>query len=145
MGLIQMAADARNFFRFRRDIRREFYRRDSEFNKLGLKRNWLGNVVYYQLNCTDEDLMNFDYSVDRMVAKRLEPIIKYLDEDLNWGESLRLQISNFVDEDGNSTLSYGALFVFVPEELTFVKAAGALLAAAAIAAAAVTAACLLAK
>ena len=112
--IIQAFIDFRNFFKFRKDIKHEFYIRDSKFNNLGLKRNWLGDVIYVQLNCSDVDLMNAEYNSERMVMLKLRPIIDYLSQELDWGDYLNPQIANFVDEDNNPSLSYGVLFVFTP-------------------------------
>ena len=102
-------------------MQREFGIRDSKFNKLGLHLNWLGNVVYYQLNCTDEDMMTFNYDEERLVYKKIQPIVEYLSGELGWGDYLTMQVSNFVDEEGNNSLSYGILFIFVGENLTITK------------------------
>lgn len=121
IGIVQCFKDFVNFIKFKKQIKREFKRRDSTFNKLNLKKNWLGNVVYLQLNCTDEDLMNFNYDEESMVTGKLKPVITYLSSELNWGDYLQMQVSNFVDEDGNKSLSYGILFVFTGYRLTPVR------------------------
>lgn len=115
--------DLSNYFKFRKEMTAAEKFRDSKFNQYGLKLNWLKNVVYTQIDCTDEDLMNFDYDEERMVMSKIEPIVKYLGgEGLGWSDYLSPQISNFVDEFGEPTLSYGVLFVFSPYRLTFTKA-----------------------
>lgn len=118
IGIIQWFKDLSNFRKFRKQMKSEFKRRDSLFNKYKLKLNWLGNVVYVQLDCTDNDLMNFNYVAEDMVMTKLKPIITYLSDDLGWGDYLTPQISNFVDEDENLTLSYGVLFIFTGYKLT---------------------------
>lgn len=122
IGIVQSIQDIRNFFRFKKDIKREIKRRDSKFNKFKLKKNWLGNVIYVQIDCDDEDLMNANYDAENMLKIKLSPIVTYLSSELNWGDYLTPQISNFVDEDGNLTLSYGILFVFTGYRLTFTRA-----------------------
>lgn len=121
IGWVQCLMDIINFFKFKRDIKHEYYLRDSKFNFFKLKRNWLGNIIYLQLDFTDEDLMNANYDSETMVMKRLQPIIEYLSRELDWGDYLTPQISNFVDEDENPSLSYGILFVFTPYRLTLGK------------------------
>jgi hypothetical protein len=122
IGFVQCIKDISNFFKFRREMRREFSHRDSKFNKLGLQLNWLKNVVYTQLNCTEEDLMNFGYDEEAMIMKKIQPIVEYLGTELGWSDYLSPQISNFVDENGEQTLSYGIIFVFTPYRLTFTRA-----------------------
>ena len=118
IGIVQWVKDLSNFFKFRRQIKKEIKRRDSTFNKLRLKQNWLGNIIYVQINCTDEDLMNANYNAEAMLDIKLKPIVSYLSGELGWGDYLVPQISNFVDEDENITLSYGVLFIFAGYKLT---------------------------
>ena len=121
IGIVQWFKDLSNFFKFRRQIKKEIKRRDSTFNKLRLKQNWLGNIIYVQIDCTDEDLMNANYDSETMVMRKIQPVVEYLSRELDWGDYLTPQISNFVDEDENPSLSYGILFVFTPYNLTFAK------------------------
>ena len=118
IGIVQWVKDLSNFFKFRRQIKKELKRRDSTFNKLRLKQNWLGNIIYVQIDCTDEDLMNANYNAEAMLDIKLKPIVSYLSGELGWGDYLVPQISNFVDEDENITLSYGVLFIFAGYKLT---------------------------
>lgn len=115
---VQWFADLANFFRFRRDIKREFRRRDSKFNQFKMQKNWLGNIICVQIDCDDTDLMGADYDSRRMMDTKLKPIVQYLSTDLEWGDYLVPQISNFVDEEGNATLSYGVTFIFMGYQLT---------------------------
>ena len=118
IGIVQWFKDLSNFFKFRKKKKKEIKRRDSTFNKLKLKQNWLGNIIYVQINCTDEDLMNANYNAEAMLDIKLKPIVSYLSGELGWGDYLVPQISNFVDEDENITLSYGVLFIFAGYKLT---------------------------
>lgn len=85
-----------------------------------MKVNWLGNVIYYQLNCTEEDLQRFDYHPDDMVVYKMKPVIDYMNE-LEWSEYLVPQINNFVDSEGHMTLSYGILLVYTPFKFRLYK------------------------
>ena len=122
IGIVQVIKDFSNFFKFRKMIREEFKIRDSKFNKFNLKYNWLGNIVYVQINCTEEDFMNAYYDAEKMLDMKLAPIVSYLSTDLGWGDYLTPQISNFVDDDNNPSLSYGVLFIFTGYRLTMTKA-----------------------
>lgn len=121
LKIVQSFMDLKNFFKFKKDISREENLRDSKFNKFSLKKNWLGNIVYVQLNFSDADLMGVDYNENAMIQTKLSPIVSYLSSELGWGDYLTPQISNFVDEEGNPTLSYGVLFVFTGYNLTMTK------------------------
>ena len=65
--------------------------------------------------------MNAEYDTQMMVSMRLKPIVHYLSEELGWGEYLVPQISNFVDDEGNPSLSYGVLFIFNGYSMTLTK------------------------
>lgn len=119
--IVQAFMDFKNFFKFKKDISRELSEPKSGMNTLGIKRNWLGNILYVQINCTDSDLMNADYNFDRMVMTKLRPVVQYLGKDLGWSDYLVPQVNNFVDEDNNPSLSYGVLFVFTGYSLTLTK------------------------
>ena len=118
---IQAFIDFKNFFKFKSDISRELREPKSGMNSLGIKRNWLGNILYVQINCTDADFMNADYDYDRMLMTKLKPIVQYLGHDLGWSDYLVPQVNNFVDENDKPTLSYGVLFLFTGYSLTLTK------------------------
>lgn len=118
---IQAILDFFNFLKFRKQISKEKNNLNSLFNKYEIQRNWLGNILYTQLNFEESDLMNYDYDYDRLIKSKLSNIVTYLSSTLGWGDYLTPQISNFVDEEGNPTLSYGVLFVFTGYTLTLGK------------------------
>lgn len=113
--------DIKAYILFRRDIKREKRKPNSILNTFGIKNNWLGNILYTQINCTDGDFISADYSYDRMLENKLKPIVKYLSSDLGWGDYLVPQISHFVDDEGKPTLSFGVLFIFSGYSLTLSK------------------------
>lgn len=118
---IQCFYDLINFFKFRKMIKNEMKRADSKMTQLNIKRNWLGNILYVQLNCTDTDFMNAEYVYDRMLMIKLKPYIEYLSKELGWTDYLVPQISNFVDDEGNMSLSFGILFIFTGYRLTLTR------------------------
>lgn len=119
---IQNFRDIKFFFKFRKEMKRESKLLNSKFTKYKLKINKFGNILYLQLNCSDEDLMNANYDIERMLTMKLKPIIDYLTE-LDWGDYLKLQIVNFYDEENDMpTLSYGVEFVYDGYSMTMTKA-----------------------
>lgn len=118
-GLFVCITDIINFFRFRHQTK-QWAKNDKTFKNLGLNVNALGNVVYTQITCSDEDLARYDYSPMDMVMNTIKPHIDFL-TDAGWGEYLIPQITNFVDEHGNNSLSYLVLFVYSPIRFTFTK------------------------
>ena len=121
MGILQDIRDFKNFLQFKKDVNSEMKRANSKMTRFNIKKNGLGNILYVQINCTDADLMNNDYDYDRMLLMRMKPIVDYLSQELGWGEYLVPQINNFVDDDGNPSLSYGVLFIFTGYSLTMTK------------------------
>lgn len=115
--------DISNFFKFRRQMKALYNLRDSKFNKYNLKINKFGNILYTQINCSDTDFMNSGYDYEKMLMIKLQPVIDYLSEELDWGDYLTLQVDNFVDEDTNEpSLSYGILFIYTGYAMTMTKA-----------------------
>ena len=97
--------------------------RDSKFNKFNLRVNKFGNILYTQINCSDNDLMNADYNYEKMIYMKLQPVIDYLSDELNWGDYLTMQVQNFVEEEsGEPSLSYGILFIYTGYTMTMTKA-----------------------
>ena len=93
---------------------------DIEFKSLGLNTNKIGNIVYCQVNCTDEELADAHFSPLDMVMNKIKPQIDFLDK-LGWGDYIVPQINNFVDDDGNNTLSYLVMFMYYPQQFTINK------------------------
>lgn len=112
--------DIYNAFKFRNEIKTLEVGEDEEFVKLNLHTNWLGNVAYTQLNFTEKDLIDNDYSIHDMTLKGIQPYVDYF-EKLGWADYLIPQISNLQEEDGEITLSYIYLFVYMPKVFTFWK------------------------
>lgn len=112
-------SDVINFFRFIYQTK-HIFKKDRTFIDLGFNVNSIGNIVYVQINCTDEELQAANYSPIDMVLKKAEPHADYLDKR-GWSEYLIPQITNFTDENDNMTLSYLVLFIFWPFVFSFKK------------------------
>ena len=117
----QFFVDLKNFLVFKKQIKQEMKDPNSGMNRLGIKRNWLGNILYTQINCTDAEFMGVDYDFNRLLAVKLKPFVDYLSTELGWGEYLVPQVSNFVDDEQQPTLSYGVLFIFAGYSMTLTK------------------------
>ena len=111
--LVTAIKDVINFFRFKKEMKNESENVNSLFNKYGMKQNWLGNIVYFQINCTDEELQKFDYNPEALVLYKIRPMVNYI-TNLGWSEYIMPQINNFIDDKGTPTLSFGIIFMFVP-------------------------------
>lgn len=111
--------DIINFFKFRYQMKK-LEKTDIDFLNFNFKRNWLGNVIYFQVNCTDEELANYNYSPVDMVMNKIQKEINYFN-DKGWGDYLIPEVINFVDDDNNKTLSYLILFMYTPIKFSFSK------------------------
>lgn len=115
VALVTAYYDVKNFIKFRKEIMGLKSDPNSLFNKMGLKVNTIGNVVYTQkimdynrvigLNDRQKNL----YLID---ATQLEH--DYLFDKLLWGEYLITEFIDFSDEDGNMSGYYGVTFTFTP-------------------------------
>lgn len=112
--------DIINAVKFRSEMKTLEMLEDEEFTNLDLHTNWLGNVVYTQINFTDRELVDADYSIHTMVLKRMQNYVDFFNKH-NWSEYLYPQVSNLQEEDGNITLTYMFLFVYKPIVFTFWK------------------------
>jgi len=115
VALVSAFYDIKNFLKFRREILDLKKDPNSKFNKLGLKVNKLGNVVYTQkimdrnrvigLNDRQKNLYLIDVSQTEH---------NYLFDELLWGEYLLTEFIDFADEEGNMSGYYGITFTFTP-------------------------------
>lgn len=112
--------DIINAFKFRNEMKTLELTDDEDFTKLDLHTNWLGNVVYTQVNFTDRELVDADYSIHDMVLKKMQVYVDFFNKH-NWCEYLYPQVSNLQEEDGNITLTYIFLFIYKPIVFTFWK------------------------
>ena len=116
--------DIENFYLFNKDITKELNNPNSILNKYGVKRNWLRNVLYFQVNISNEfDYVNAGITPEmraEQVFKNTEPLVsKLVDmEELNWGEYLSVDIQTLTDENGFPSLTYGVVYYFYPVYLT---------------------------
>ena len=116
--------DIENFYLFNKDITKELNNPNSILNKYGVKRNWLRNVLYFQVNISNEfDYVNAGITPEmraEQVFKNTEPLVsKLVDmEELNWGEYLSVDMQTLADENGHPSLTYGVVYYFYPLYLT---------------------------
>lgn len=106
--------DIFNFFAFKREMREEKKDADSIFNKLKMKTNLIGNVVYTQYNFSDNDLMWADYDSQKMCMRKFKEIAEYFTEKIMWGEYVVGDVMNFTTETGEPTMSYMYIFKYEP-------------------------------
>ena len=110
--------DIVNFIIFRRNVSKDIKNPNSTFNKLKLKRNWLGNIVYTQISLEDNMQEMPDTDKKFMVVNKLKPVHNYFSFELGVSEYITPRFNNFVDGENNPTLSYGILYIFSPNKFS---------------------------
>ena len=99
VALVSCYIDIKNFFLFRKEMKRLSEDSRSEFNQLGLNVNWLGNIVYTHKMIGKDRAIAFD---DRLISGYLKEQTQiehsYLFDKLNWGEFLKHLFYSFCYE-----------------------------------------------
>lgn len=110
-GLVKVIRDFENFNDWKRIIKREEADPKSKFNKWKLERTKLYDV-YTIVNLDDADA-NLPEAIQRTkVIESLNPLHRYLDEELGFAECLNCEFNQFQDDKGNLTLSYLIVYRF---------------------------------
>lgn len=115
VAIVSAYYDIKNFIKFKREIKNLKIDPNSKFNRLNLKVNWLGNVVYTQKVMDYNRVIGLD---DRQKTLYLieasMPEHNYLFDELLWGEYLITEFIDFADEQGNMSGYYGITFTYTP-------------------------------
>lgn len=110
-GIVKVYRDFENFADWKRIIKREENNSNSKFNRWKLARTKLYDV-YLSVSLEDGD-EKLPESVQRVkVMETLNPVHKYLDEELAFAECLNCEFNQFVDEKQNPTLTYLIVYRF---------------------------------
>lgn len=118
VALISCYLDIKHFFMFRKEMKDLASDPRSSFSQMGLKVNWLGNIVYTHKILDQDRVLYFNerqknhYLIDNT---RMEH--DFLFHDRNWGEYLVTNFVEFSDERDNPSGYYGIEFRFVPISL----------------------------
>lgn len=109
--------DIHNFIVFRKQIKALESDPKSDFCKLKLKSNKLGNILYSQV-LLDETRMQYpEKQKMSYIWQLILPQHDYLFYKLFWGEYLITEIQEFTDETGHVSRCYGITYTFHPEAL----------------------------
>ncbi len=115
IALTSAYLDVKNFLKFRKEIKDLKRDPNSKFNKLGLKVNWLGNIVYTQKIMDHNRVIGLDERRKNLyLIETTTPEHTYLFDELVWGEYLVTEFIDFSDEQGNISGYYGITFTFTP-------------------------------
>jgi len=111
-GIVKVYRDFENFVDWKRTIRREQSNPNSKFNKWKLSRTKLYDV--YLIISLDESDVPLPEELKRVkVIESLNPLNRYLDEELGFAECLSCEFNQFDDRDGTPTLSYLMVYRFI--------------------------------
>lgn len=115
VAIISAYYDLKNFLKFRKEIMNLKRDPNSTFNRLGLKVNKLGNVVYTQKIMDYNRVIGLnDRQKNLYLIEASTPEHNYLFDELLWGEYLITEFIDFADEQGNMSGYYGITFTFTP-------------------------------
>jgi hypothetical protein len=109
--------DIVNYIDWIKTIRKEKKNPNSKFNSYKLNHNFF-YTLYIQVSLEDGDDQLPDIMQKQKVIEFLTPIHKYLDEDLGFAEYIVPEFNQFY-VDGKPTLTYGVLYIFAFNKLSF--------------------------
>ena len=110
-GIVKAARDIQNYADWIKTIKREEHNAKSKYSQWDLNHNpfytlWFIHNISEEENQLPEKVMRI-----RMM-EMLNPLHKYLDEELGFAEYLVPEINRFYDDDGNPTLSFLIMYRF---------------------------------
>ena len=110
-GLVKVFRDFENYRDWIKTIKLEQANPKSKFNEWKLQRNVFYNV-YLQISLEDADA-NLPDDLKRLrLVEMLGPLHRYLDEELGFAECLVPEFNQFVDAQGNPSLTYLVMYRF---------------------------------
>jgi hypothetical protein len=116
-GIVKVYRDFDNYIDWIKTIKEEESNKKSKFNKFKLQRTKLYDV--YTIVSLEESDAQLPESIQRTkVIESLNPLHRYLDEDLGFAGSLSCDFNQFEDDEGNLTLSYLMVYRFIFEKFS---------------------------
>lgn len=116
-GIVKVYRDLENFIDWKQTINQEEANKKSNYNRWKLERTKLYDV-YTIISLEDADA-NLSENIKRTkVIEMLNPLHRYLDEELGFAGNLACEFNQFEDEEGNPTLSYLIVYRFIFEKLS---------------------------
>ena len=110
-GIVKVYRDFENFLDWRRKIKEEESNPKSKYNLWKLDKTKLYDI--YLVISLDEADSNLPEIVQRTkVLEMLNPLNRYLDDELGFAECLNIEFNQFADDANNPTLSYLIVYRF---------------------------------
>ena len=116
-GWVKVIRDLQNFADWKRIIKREEFNPKSNYNKWKLQHTKLYDV-YIIVTLDESDLPLPEIVKRTKVLETLNPLNRYLDEELGFAEYLNCEFNQFEDDKGNPTLSYLIVYRFIFNKLS---------------------------
>jgi len=110
-GWMKVYRDFENYADWIRTIRREESDPKSNYNKWKLERTKLYDI-FVTVNLEESDSPLPEVVKRTKVLETLNPLNRYLDENLGFAECLNCEFNQFEDDKGNPTLSYLIVYRF---------------------------------
>ena len=110
-GIVKVYRDFENFNDWRRIIKKEEADPKSNYNRWKLEHTKLFDV-YTIVTLEDVDAQLPEAVQRTKVVESLNPLNRYLDEDLGFAECLNIEFNQFQDDQGKPTLSYLIVYRF---------------------------------
>jgi hypothetical protein len=110
-GIVKVYRDFENYADWRRVVKKEESNPKSKYNKWKLSRTKLYDI-YTIVSLDDVDAQLPDAVQRTKVVESLNPLHRYLDDDLHFAECLNCEFNQFEDDEGNPTLSYLMVYRF---------------------------------
>lgn len=117
LPIIEVIRDLRNYRKWISTFKEERDNPNSKFNKYSLSHNYF-YVLYLVVTLPPEDAALPDNIKKLRLVETLSPVHQYLDNDLGFADYIIPEFNQFYDEEGNPTLSYGAVYRFAFKKLS---------------------------
>jgi len=116
-GIVKVYRDFENFNDWKRIINREKANKDSKFNKWKLEHTKLYDL-FITVSLDDADA-NLPEVVKRTkLLEYLNPLNRYLDEELGFAGSLSIEFNQFENDKHELTLTYHIVYRFIFEKFS---------------------------
>lgn len=110
-GIVKVYRDFENYADWKRTIKKEQAKKDSKYNTWNLDRTKLYDI--YVTTSIEEGDIDLPENLQRVrLMETLNPLHKYLDEELGFAECLDVEFNQFEDDDGNLSLTYLIVYRF---------------------------------
>jgi len=110
-GVVRVYRDFENYFDWKRVIDEQKADPKSNYNKWKLEHTKLYDI--YATVTIDESYAALPEAIQRtQLVEMLNPLHRYLDDDLGFAECLNCEFNQFVDEKDKPTLSYLIVYRF---------------------------------